>query len=304
MPALGLGTWKAAPGEVGAAVETAIRLGYRHIDCAAIYGNESEVGDALERCQQQGLVSREDLWITSKLWNDHHGAVRRGLTDSLSKLRLDYLDLYLVHWPVPLRQGASFPLTPDDFLSSDEQPIAKTWADMEAMVDAGLTRHIGVSNFNIPKITSLLQTARIKPAANQIELHPYLQQQGLVDFCIRQNIHLTAYSPLGSMDRPETMKGDDEPVLLHDEVISAIAGELGWTPAQVLLAWAVARGTSVIPKSTNEGRLAENLKAGSLELSPSHMERIAQLDRQRRYVDGTFWAVPGGPHTADPLWNQ
>ena len=185
----------------------------------------------------------------------------------------------------------------------DEISMADTWQALEATVDAGLTRHIGVSNFSVSKIEALLPGTRIKPAANQIELHPYLQQQALVDYCVDKGIVVTAYSPLGSLDRPETMKGKDEPVLLQDPELQEIAASRGITPAQVLLAWAVARGTSVIPKSTNRGRLAENLAAAEIELSDEDLARIARLDRARRYVDGSFWAVPGGPHTVESLWS-
>ena len=305
MPILGLGTWKAAPGEVGQAVKTAIELGYRHIDCAEIYRNEAEIGEALEACFEEGIVTRDELWVTSKLWNDSQrpDLVRQGLQKTLDALLLDHLDLYLVHWPVPLHPGSSLPLEAANFMRPDEISMADTWQALEGCVEAGFTRHIGVSNFSVSKIDALLPQAKIQPAVNQVELHPYLQQQALVDYCADKGIVVTAYSPLGSMDRPETMKGKDEPVLLQDPVIQEIAGKRGMTPAQVLLAWAVARGTSVIPKSTNRGRLAENLAAAELELTAEDLERIAQLDRHRRYVDGSFWAVPGGPHTVESLWS-
>src|SRR5262249_5541174 len=149
MPILGLGTWKSARGEVYAAVREAIRLGYRHIDCAPVYGNEEEIGTALRDAMREDRLTRKDLWITSKLWNNAHGRdnVASALKKSLHDLGLDYLDLYLIHWPIPLRPGATFPTTAADFVSPTETPIASTWAGMEAAVGAGLTRHIGVSNF-------------------------------------------------------------------------------------------------------------------------------------------------------------
>ncbi|MEM8997060.1 MAG: aldo/keto reductase [Acidobacteriota bacterium] len=303
-PALGLGTWKSAPGDVGAAVKTAIEAGYRHIDCAAIYGNEAEIGDALHECFTAGSVSRDDLWITSKLWCDGHSDPRAALGKTLADLRLERLDLYLIHWPISLRPGAAFPLEAEDFIGRDELPLDELWRSMEALVDAGSTTHIGVSNFNVHKLTSVLEGARIPPAVNQVEMHPYLQQPELLELCRRRDVAVTAYSPLGSLDRPEHMKGENEPNLLEDPVIGAVARDAGVTAAQVLLAWAVQRGTSTIPKSTNPGRLAENLAAADITLSDDAMAKIAGLDRHRRYVDGTFWAAPGSPYTVEDLWGD
>jgi alcohol dehydrogenase (NADP+) len=304
MPALGLGTWKADPGEVGAAVEEAIKLGYRHIDCAAIYANEAEIGEALARCFDAGLVTREELWVTSKLWNDCHAPEHVGpaLARTLADLRLDYLDLYLVHWPVALRHGKLLPEQPEDFIPLAELPLAATWAAMEDVAAEGLARNIGVSNFSIAKIDDLDAVARVRPAVNQVELHPYLQQPELLDACEQLGIVVTAYSPLGSSDRPPRLREADEPRLLADPVIGGIAEARGVSPAQVLLAWAIARGTAVIPKSTNPGRLAENLAAAELSLSKAELAAIAGLDRQRRYISGSFWAMDGGPYTLADLW--
>ncbi|KAF0805931.1 aldehyde reductase [Alcanivorax xiamenensis] len=306
LPIIGLGTWKSQPGEVHQAVREALRAGYRHIDCAHIYGNEKEVGQALNEALSAGEVRREELWITSKLWNSAHAPeeVAPALRQTLSDLGLDYLDLYLIHWPVAHKPGVIFPHSGEDLLSLEERPIAATWATLEALVDDGLTRHIGVSNFSIRKLQALLETARIKPAMNQIELHPYLQQNSMLEFCHANGVHLTAYSPLGSFDRPEAFKAADEPVLLEDPVIMEIAERHQASPAQVLIRWATQRGTAVIPKSVNPERLRQNLAAADLELDGGDMDRIAALDKHRRYVSGANWAQPGSPYTLENLWDE
>jgi len=304
MPALGLGTWKSEPGEVGRALHAALEIGYRHIDCAAIYGNEPEIGQALFRAIDSGEVARGDLWITSKLWNSEHAPedVRPALEQTLSDLRLESLDLYLMHWPIALKKGAMIPESADDFLSLSERPLADTWAAMEECVDAGLCRHIGVSNFSVRRLEELRPDARIQPVMNQVEMHPYLQQPGLFDYCGAHGIHLTAYAPLGSGDRPGRLRDEDELVLLDDPVVAGVASRIGCTPAQVLIRWAIERGISVIPKSVNPKRLAENFAAGDLELSEEDMNSLAALDRDHRFIDGTFWVHEGGPYTLDDLW--
>ena len=291
LPSIGLGTWRSTPGDVGAAVSTALELGYRHIDCAAIYGNEAEIGVALEECG----VPREELWITSKLWNDSHAAadVKPALQKTLADLRLDYLDLYLIHWPVVQKPGVMIPESGADFVSLEDTPIAETWGAMEAIADAGLARHIGVSNFSVLKLERLLADARIPPCMNQIEMHPYLQQPEMLVFCNARDIHLTAYAPLGSENQ----------ALFDDAVVGAIAARNDCTPAQVLLAWGVQRGTSVIPKSVHRERLAENLAAGARALSDNDMTELAALDRAHRFIDGTFWVHDGGPYTLANLWD-
>ncbi len=306
MPILGLGTWKSKPGEVYAAVREAIRIGYRHIDCAAIYGNEAEIGGALRDAMREGEVKREELWITSKLWNNAHrrDQVEGALTKTLRDLDLGYLDLYLVHWPVAVQPEIMFPRVGAEYLTPAEAPLEGTWAGMEGAVDAKLTRHIGVSNFSKKKLQELLQRARIRPEVDQVELHPLLQQRELVSYCANNRIAVTAYSPLGSSDRPATLKGADEPSLLQDPVIVAIAQARGCSAAQVLLAWHVCRGIAVIPKSVHPARLRENFAAAEIALTPHELERIAGLDRHYRFLNGSIWTGRGSPWTLQSLWDE
>lgn len=305
MPALGLGTWMAEPGEVATAIKEAVRIGYRHIDCAFIYGNEAEIGEAFAEIFAEGSVSRDDLWITSKLWSNRHGAdnVVPAIEASIQALRAEYLDLYLVHWPVAIRPDAEPPTQPTDLVPLDEQPLEDTWRGMELAKELGLARHIGVSNYSAKKLEQHLPMAN-PPEMNQVELHPYLAQNGLLDFAGKNGIHLTAYSPLGSRGRPEGMKAEDERALLEDAAVLGIAERLSITPAQVLLAWALQRGTAVIPKSVNPERLAQNFAAASITLDDAAMSELAGLDAHRRYVKGDFWAKPGSPYTVAELWDE
>lgn len=309
MPALGLGTWKAGAGEVGMAVRTALELGYRHIDCASIYDNEAEIGHALREAFATGGPRREQLWITSKLWNDCHAPeqVRPALERSLADLGLEWLDLYLVHWPVAHRHGVLMPSQASDLLSLGQQPLEATWAAMEELVEAGLVRHIGVSNMGITKLEQLMGAARIRPEHNQVERHPYLQQNELLAFCHQHGIGLTAYAPLGSPPSGSTSSGSTSSgspaALLTDPLITAIAQDHGASTAQVLLAWGLATGTAVIPKSVHRDRLASNLAATQLSLTSQDLEAIARCDRHSRFIDGSAWVVEGGPYTLANLWD-
>lgn len=306
MPALGLGTWRAEPGVVGDAVREAIRIGYRHIDCAAIYQNEKEIGSALSAAIADGDVKREDLWITSKLWNCNHleDDVRPALENTLKDLQLEFLDLYLVHWPVAHKPGVVMPESVDDFLSPRQAPMEETWRAMEACRERGLTRHIGVSNFSARKIDAMLDYASIRPSVNQVEGHPYLAQTELLGWCKRNHVVVTAYSPLGSPDRPEMLQVKGEPTLLDDPRVAHIAEAYEATPGQVLIAWGLKRGTAVIPKSSNPERLKQNFAAAKLQLDDGDMQTLDSMDRGFRFIDGSFWTAEGSPYTLADLWDE
>lgn len=300
MPILGLGTFRSEPNEVYQAVLSAIKIGYRHIDCAAAYGNEKEVGNAIAEAIDQGLVTREELWVTSKLWNASHGEenVIPALNQTLKDLQLDYLDLYLIHWPVALKKGTEMPEKASDFIPLSEVPLSSTWKGMEAALEQGLAKHIGVSNFNKNHIKEVWDTAVHKPEMNQVEMHPFLQQEELLGFCTNNEIHLTAYAPLGSLvDENTTLR------LLENDTIKNISNSRNMSPAQVALAYTIQRGIAVIPKSINEARLLQNLETLNHTLTEEDMALLKDLDKGHRFIDGKFWEVENGPYTADSIWN-
>lgn len=262
MPLVGLGTWQAARGVVGRAVADALDLGYVHIDCAAAYANECEVGEALAAAMAKGTVTREDLFVTSKLWNDRRrpADVREGLLQTLADLQLDYLDLYLIHWPVVWQRGT---LMQTDTGAS----IVECWRALEAAVDEGLVRSIGVSNFNETQLAELSRAARFEPAVNQIEIHPRLPQHALVEYCQSRGVAVTAYSPLA--------RGGG---LFDDNAVGGIAAKHGVTPAQAVLRWGVERGVVVIPKSVTASRIAANSDIFGFALDEEDMRGMAALD--------------------------
>ena len=226
------------------------------------------------------------------------------LNKTLKDLQLDYLDLYLIHWPVAFAAGVMFPSSLNDFISLNNEPLDQTWKGMEDCTKNGMTKVIGVCNFNKNKIASLLESCKIPPEVNQVEMHPFLQQQELADFCKTNQVFITAYSPLGSGDRPAPLKKATEPSLLSHPVIDEVATEMKLSPAQILIAWAIQRGTIVIPKSTNPGRIKQNFEAVNVRLSSGQMEKINSLESSFRYVDGTFFTPEGSPYTLTSLWEE
>lgn len=255
IPAVGLGTWQAPPGQVQAAVAHALKNGYRHLDCALIYQNEAEVGEGIK----ESGVPRSEIFITSKVWNTHQPNVADGLRQTLEALQTDYLDLYLIHWPVRLVPNESSPLlpvNPDGSRSVDRDwDQSETWRQMEEVYASGKVRAIGVANWSIPYLEELKKTWKVVPAVNQVELHPFLPQHKLVKYCRDLGILLEAYSPLGSTNAP----------LLSDPEINAIAEKYKTSPATICISYQVNRGIVVLPKSVSPKRIEDNLKVISLE---------------------------------------
>ncbi len=255
IPQLGLGVWKADGGqEVEQAVLHALSAGYRLIDTAMVYQNEDGVGRAIA----QSGIDRQELFITTKLWNSDQGAdkVRPALLASLERLKLDYVDLYLIHWPMPAR-GL----------------YVETWKELIKLQSEGLIKTIGVSNFNIEHLEELKKHTSVLPAVNQVELHPYFQQRELREYCHANSIRVESWSPIGGST------GD----LLNNDTLQELAAKYGKSPAQVVIRWHLQHGLIVIPKSTNQSRIQENIDVFDFELSSEHMVLIDSLETGKRF---------------------
>ncbi|MDC0308008.1 MAG: aldo/keto reductase [Planctomycetaceae bacterium] len=297
LPSVGLGMWKVDPDIIPNLVQEAVKAGYRHFDNACDYGNELQVGEGLQAAYDAGLCQREDLWLTSKLWNTFHKPedVREGCVKSLLDLQTDYLDLYLIHFPIALEYvpiETRYP--PGWFLDPDATdpkmhpinvPIRETWEAMQELVKDGLVKNIGVCNFNVSLIRDLLSYAEIPPAVLQVELHPHLTQEKLLRFCQEQGIAVTGFSPFGASSYVPIGMATEAESLLGDATIAEIAKNHDRSPAQILLRWGIQRGTAVIPKTSKVERLAENLSLFDFELSTDDMNTINDLNRHRRYND-------------------
>lgn len=285
MPLVGLGTWKSTEGQAATAVKAAIDAGYKHIDCAACYGNEIEVGTAFKAAFDSGKIKREDLFVTSKLWNSEHAPkdVEAACRQTLEDLQLDYLDLYLIHWPQAFAKtkenegtNRSFPTDAEGNMMYDvDTPLEATWGAMESLVGKGLVKSIGLSNFNSLQINAINKVAKIPVSVLQVESHPYHSQNKLLQFCTENKIVITAYSPLGSGAEI------DGNTIVTNTTLKAIGEKYGRSGAQVAVAWQRQRGIVVIPKSVRAERIVQNFDV-FFELSDVDMKAIAGLNKDIR----------------------
>lgn len=304
MPLAGLGTWKIPKESTAKQVAFALKSGYRLLDCACDYGNEIEVGAGIKTAIDEGTLQRKDLFVTSKLWNTFHEKerVKEGCVKTLKDLGLEYLDLYLIHFPIALKYVPIDTRYPPEWSYDPAKPgcvhstatIRETWEAMEELVNEGLVKNIGIANFSCALQQDLVKYAKIKPNVLQVEHHPYLQQPTLLKYAKSQGMSVTAYSSFGGKSywelNAETKKIQD---LLTHEAITAIAKKHSKTSAQVLLRWATQRGVAVIPKSSDEGRLKENLALFDFALDDNDFEEIQKLDRYLRFNNpGEFADYP------------
>ena len=309
MPVVGLGTFgsdRFSGDAIAQAVGDAISLGYRHIDCAAVYGNEHLIGQSLRDVQAKGL-KREDLWITSKLWNDMHdeSKVIAACEKSLKDLQLDYLDLYLIHWPFPNFHAPGVDVSSRDPHAQPyiHENYMKTWRQLEKLVERGLVKHIGTSNMTIPKLKLLLRDAAIKPVCNEMEIHPHFQQNELFQFVTNNDMVAIGFSPIGSPARPDRDRTEDDTVDIEDPVIIEIAQRHGVHPAVVCVKWAVQRGQVPIPFSTRRSSYLSNLQAViSDPLSDDEMKAISKIDKNCRLIKGQVFLWKDD-QTWEALWD-
>lgn len=309
IPAIGIGTFGSDrfSGElVAEAVKDAVSVGYRHIDCASVYGNEHLIGNVLSEVMEGG-IKREELWITSKVWNNMHGEgdVLLSCAKSLRDLKLDYLDLYLVHWPFPNYHAPGCSV---DSRSPDAKPyihenFMKTWHQMERLVEMGLVRHIGTSNMTVPKLKLLLRDAKIKPACSEMELHPHFQQPELFKFVTSNGIVPIGYCPVGSPNRPDRDRTPEDTVDTEDPVIVKIAGRLNVHPAVVCVKWAVQRGQVPIPFSVHRKNYLSNIQCTVTDpLTDEEMKEIEGIDKNCRLIKGQVFLWKDGQNWED-LWD-
>jgi len=310
IPVIGLGTFGSdnyTNDEIAQAVKYAIQIGYRHIDCASVYGNEKEIGDVLSASISEGTVKREELWITSKVWNNMHGEgdVIKSCKQSLADLQLDYLDLYLVHWPFPNYHA---PGCDGDSRNPDSKPYIHdnfmvAWRQMEQLVEMGLVRNIGTSNVTISKMELILRDAKIKPVLNEMEIHPHFQQPELYNYMVANQVQPIGYSPIGSPKRPERDRSPEDTVDIEDPVIVNAAERLNVHPALVCIKWAVQRGQVTIPFSVNPDKVFSNLEAVTKDpLTAEEMEAISKIDKNNRLIKGQVFLWEGAKGWED-LWD-
>jgi diketogulonate reductase-like aldo/keto reductase len=307
IPAIGLGTFGSDnydAATIACAVKQAIRTGYRHIDCAAVYGNEKEIGEAIAEIIAEGIVTREELWITSKVWNDSHHRVEDACRQTLSDLQLDYLDLYLIHWPFPNYHAPNVSVESRDPHAKPyiHENYLQTWSAMERLVDKGAVHHIGTSNMTIPKMELLLRDCRIKPACNEMEMHPHFQQPQLFRYIAEKGIIAIGYCPIGSPNRPERDKTAADTIPIEDPVIIRIAQAHHVHPAIICIKWAVQNGQIPIPFSVKPEKFASNLRAVTEDpLTGEEMRRIAAIDRNCRFIKGQVFTWKGAGW--EDLWD-
>jgi len=309
MPGIGLGTFgsdRFSPEQVAAAVTDALSIGYRHIDCASVYANEHLIGPVLKEAIQDGL-KREELWITSKVWNDMHGEgdVLLSCAQSLKDLKLEYLDLYLVHWPFPNSHAKG---VDGSYRNPNAKPYIhenymKTWRQMERLVEMGLVRNIGTSNMTVPKLKLLLRDARIKPACNEMELHPHFQQPELFKFVVDNGMVPIGFCPIGSPTRPDRDKTETDTVDIQDPIIVNISKRLNVHPAIICIKWAVQRGQVPIPFSVVRNEYLGNLMCAISEpLTDDEMREIASVEKNCRLIKGQVLVWKEGQNWED-LWD-